>query len=51
LERPVTEPRETQVTDFDDALGGDEYVGWFEVAVEDVGGVEGDEAVEKLVDE
>jgi hypothetical protein len=51
LERLMTEPRETQVADFDDALGGDEDVGWFKVTVENVGGVEIDEAVEELVDE
>ena len=36
LERLVGETGEAQVADFDDAVGGDEDVGGFEVAVDDV---------------
>ena len=49
LERLVRQAREPEVADFDDARGGDEDVRRFEVAVEDVGLVEVEEAVEELV--
>ena len=49
LERLVRQASETQVSDLDDAARGDENVGRFEIAVDDVGIVEVEKAVEELV--
>ena len=49
LERLVRQAREPEVADFDDARGRDEDVRRLEVAVEDVGLVQVEEAVEELV--
>lgn len=46
----ISEASEAEVADFDDAGGGDEDVGGFEVAVEYVGVVKVEKAVEELVD-
>jgi hypothetical protein len=51
LERLVYQARETQVADFDDALGVDEDVRGLEVPVEDVARVQVYEPIEELVNE
>jgi hypothetical protein len=43
--------RETKVTDLEIAVGVEKEVGRFEIPVDDVGGVEGFECTEGLVDE
>lgn len=47
----VRQTREAKIADFDDTGGGDEDVGRLEVAVEDVGLVQVEQAGEELVDE
>lgn len=42
---------ESEVSDFDFALGVDEEVGWFEIPVDELSGVDVLEAFEELVDD
>lgn len=51
LERVPSDPGEAEIADLDDAAGRDEDVGGLEVPVEDVVGVEVEDAVEELVEE
>lgn len=50
LQRVPAHPRQTQITNLDDSRGGDEDVCGFQVAVEDVVGVEVEDAVDELVE-
>jgi len=51
LQGLIDETSQTEIANLDDARGGDKDVRGFEVAVEDMGGMEVEEAVEKLVSE
>lgn len=49
LERLIYKTRESEVTYFHDASTRDENVGWFQVTMQDVRGVQVYETVEELV--
>lgn len=51
LQRVPTDSGETEISDFDDSSRGDEDVGWFEISMEDVVGVQVEDPVDQLVEQ